>query len=98
MGILIRIVFVIFIANGVDCLGSVCDNCCDCCDCFNCFNKKKAKSLVNEDWYDHKEGLVLKIFKKEKTAIYNCSFNDIRYLIFDHNKKTSWLLCHHHIF
>ena len=65
MGILIRIVFVIFIANGVDCLGSVCDNCCDCCDCFNCFNKKKAKSLVNEDWYDHKEGLVLKIFKKE---------------------------------
>ena len=27
---LIRIVFVIFIANGIDCLGSVCDNCCEC--------------------------------------------------------------------
>ena len=32
MRMLIRIVFVIFIANGIDCLGS--DNCCDnCCDC-----------------------------------------------------------------
>ena len=30
MRILIRIVFVIFIANGIDCLGEVCDNCCDC--------------------------------------------------------------------
>ena len=27
---LIRIVFVIFIANRIDCLGGVCDNCCDC--------------------------------------------------------------------
>ena len=30
MRTLIRIVFVIFIANGIDCLGEVCDNCCDC--------------------------------------------------------------------
>ena len=30
MRILIRIVFIIFIANGIDCLGSVCDNCCEC--------------------------------------------------------------------
>ena len=30
MRMLIRIVFVIFIANRIDCLGSVCDNCCDC--------------------------------------------------------------------
>ena len=30
MKTLIRIVFVIFIANGIDCLGEVCDNCCDC--------------------------------------------------------------------
>ena len=29
MRTLIRIVFVIFIANGIDCLGGVCDNCCD---------------------------------------------------------------------
>ena len=30
MRTLIRMVFVIFIANGIDCLGGVCDNCCDC--------------------------------------------------------------------
>ena len=36
MRILIRIVFVIFIANGIDCLGRICD---DCCDCFK--NKKE---------------------------------------------------------
>ena len=35
MRMLIRIVFVIFIAKGIDCLGGVCDNCCDnYCDCF----------------------------------------------------------------
>ena len=66
MKTLIRIVFVIFIANGIDCLGGVCDNC---CDCFNCFKDKDenekieeyeeikedenntAKSLVNKGWY-----------------------------------------------
>ena len=54
MRMLIRIVFVIFIANGIDCLGGVCDDCCDCCDCFKkkkCFKKKIAKSLVNKNWY-----------------------------------------------
>ena len=30
MKTLIRIVFVFFIANRIDCLGGVCDNCCDC--------------------------------------------------------------------
>ena len=30
MRILIKIVFVIFIAKGFDCIGRVCDNCCDC--------------------------------------------------------------------
>ena len=30
MRTLIRIVFIIFIVNGIDCLGGVCDNCCDC--------------------------------------------------------------------
>ena len=73
MRILIRIVFVIFIANGIDCLGRVCDNCCD------CFKEEKnkyeeikedknntAESLVNTDWYEYKkDNLVLKIFKKE---------------------------------
>ena len=62
-----RIVFVIFIANGIDCLGGVCDNC---CECLKEDEKKEdenitAESLVNKGWHDHKEGLVLKIFKKE---------------------------------
>ena len=67
MKMLIRIVFVIFIANRIDCLGGVCDNWC------NCFKEgikedenNTAKSLVNTGWYNaKKENLVLKIFKKE---------------------------------
>ena len=62
MRTLIRIVFVIFIANEIDCLGRVCDDCCD------CFKEKDenitADSLVNNIWYKHKKGLVLKIFEK----------------------------------
>ena len=37
MRTLIKIVFVIFIAKGIDCLGCVCD---DFCGCFNCFKEK----------------------------------------------------------
>ena len=41
---LIRIVFVIYIANGIDCLGRACDNCCD------CFKEKKNKNEeINEN-------------------------------------------------
>ena len=72
MKTLIRIIFVIFIANRIDCLGSVCDNCCD------CFKNKKEEdeikgkknntgiSLVNHNWYQSKKNLVLRIFEKEK--------------------------------
>ena len=71
MEMLIRIVFVIFIANRIDCLGVVCDNWC------NCFKEgikgdenNTAKSLVNTGWYNaKKENLVLKIFKKEDDKI-----------------------------
>ena len=72
MRILIRIVFIIFIVNGIDCLGRVCD---DCCDCFKEeieeYEEIKeegnitAESLVNNDWIKAKENLVLKIFKKK---------------------------------
>ena len=71
MRILIRIVFVIFIAKGIDCLGGVRDNCCDCCcDCckineykgINEYEEIKnenenitAESLVNKDWYNAKK-------------------------------------------
>ena len=79
MRILIKIVFVIFIANRIDCLGS--DSCCNCCDCFNCFKKKKAESLVNDVWYRAKENKpVLKIFKK-KNGIFTSEDNGDKILI-----------------
>ena len=43
MRMLIRIVFVIFIAKGIDCLGGVCDNCCD------CFKEKKEEEKKGEN-------------------------------------------------
>ena len=45
MRMLIRIVFVIFIANGIDCLGGICDNC---CDCLNCFKDKDENEKIEE--------------------------------------------------
>ena len=76
MKTLIRIFFVVFIVNGIDCLGRVCDNCCD------CFKDKKieetrefeeikehlditAESLVSEEWLEKKQNVVLKIFKEK---------------------------------
>ena len=78
MRILIRIVFIIFIANGIDCLGD--NNCC------NCFKEKDeetkeyeeiegegnitAESLINKDWIKTKENNpVLKIFKKKDNGL-----------------------------
>ena len=40
MKILIRIVLVIFITNGIDCRGSICDDCCDCLK-----NKKEGEII-----------------------------------------------------
>ena len=45
MRILIKIVFVIFITNGIDYLGRVCD---DCCDCFKEEEKNKEKKEDKE--------------------------------------------------
>ena len=72
MRILIRIVFVIFIANGIDCLGS--DICCIHTKYENISKEGNiikdeniiAESLVNKDWFNaKKDNPVLKIFKKE---------------------------------
>ena len=70
MKTLIRIVFVIFIANGIDCLGGVCDDCCDCLKIkeyeeINEEGNTAPKSLVNANWCNAKKDLVLKIFKKK---------------------------------
>jgi len=83
MRMLIRIVFVIFIANGIDCLGGVCDNCCDCL-------KKKDENeeikeyknntgifLVNLNWYQSKKkDLVLRFFEKEKDNVFTSTGNE----------------------
>ena len=81
MKTLIRIVFVIFITNGIDCLGGVCDDCCDCFNCFNCFKEKKAESLVNDNWFKAKEenkenNLVLKIFGKNNNDVFISKCNE----------------------
>ena len=72
MRILIRIVFVIFIVNGIDCLGS---NICCIPHKYENISKEGniikdenniAESLVNKDWFNaKKDNPVLKIFKKE---------------------------------
>jgi len=82
MKTLIRIVFVIFIANEIDCLGGVCD---DCCDCFKEEieeyeeikedENNTAKSLVNKGWYESKKNLVLKIFKKKADIAFSSKDN-----------------------
>ena len=62
MRMLIRIVFVIFIAKGIDCFGSVCDDFCGWYDRFKDKdeNKKIAISLVDKYWYNaKKENFVL---------------------------------------
>ena len=90
MRILIRIVFVIFIENGIDCLGS--DNCCDnCCDCFKEKDEYEEiseegnivpKSLINDDWYNFSQNdLVLKIFKKKEDKAFQSKKNGDKILI-----------------
>ena len=69
MKTLIRIVFIIFIANVIDSLGGVCD---DCCDCFKDKDENEgiAISLVDDDWYKSKKNnLVLKIFEENNGII-----------------------------
>ena len=81
MRILIRIVFVIFIANRIDCLGGVCDNWC------NCFKEgikedenNTAESLVNKDWYNAKKNKpVLKMFIKEENGVFKDNKNKVSF-------------------
>ena len=66
MRMLIRIVFVIFIANEIDCFGSY--NCCNFPKDENIIKDENItpESLVNNNWYESKKNnLVLMIFKKE---------------------------------
>ena len=85
----IRIVFVIFIANRIDCLGGVCD---DCCDCFKDKDENiTAESLlVNNDWYKYKKGNkpVLKIFGEKNNNVFTYTENQEEILLkLDENNK-----------
>ena len=104
MKTLIRIVFVIFIANRIDCLGGVCD---DCCDCFKIkeyeeikeYKNITAESLVSDDWFKAKENNkennpVLKIFKKKDDNVFPSTGNGGKIsikLVWKDNSKIEYL-------
>ena len=101
MKMLIRMVFAIFIAKGINSLGSVCDDSCGCCDCL----KKKeyeeiegdennpAKELVNKDWFKAKKNKpVLKIFIKEENGVFKDNENKVSFkLEGNNNPKIAYL-------
>ena len=74
--ILIRIVFVIFIANGIDCLGS--NNCCIFPQYENIIKDENitAESLVNAVWYNDKGNIILKIFEKKDNNVFTSKGNE----------------------
>ena len=76
MRILIRMVFVIFIANGIDCLGS--NNYCSFLEYENIIKDEDitTESLVNSVWYGHKENLVVKIFEKDNDNVFTSTENE----------------------
>ena len=101
MRILIRMVFAIFIAKGIDCLGGVCD---DFCGCRDCLKKKEyeeiegdennpAKELVNKDWFKAKKNKpVLKIFIKEENGVFKDNKNKVSFkLEGNNNPKIAYL-------
>ena len=82
MKTLIRIVFIIFIAKGIDCLGS--NNYCS----FPEYENITAESLVNDDWYNAKEDLILKIFEKNNNDVFTSKGNEDKILFkLDENVK-----------
>ena len=91
MRILIKIVFAIFIANGIDCLGEVCDNCCDCLKVkeyeeIEGDENDPAKELVNKDWYNAKKNKpVLKMFIKEENGVFKDNKNKVSFKLEGNN-------------
>ena len=75
MRILIRMVFAIFIAKGINSLGS--NNYCSFLEYENIIKDEDitAESLVNIFWYSAKKNLVLKIFEKKDNGIFTSEGN-----------------------
>ena len=88
MRILIRMVFAIFIAKGIDCIGS--NNYCSFSEYENIIKDEDiiAESLVNYDWYNAKEDLILKIFEKNNNDVFTSKGNEDKILFkLDENVK-----------
>ena len=88
MRILIRMVFAIFIAKGIDCLGS--NNYCSFYEYENIIKDEDniIESLVNSVWYGHKENLVVKIFEKDNDNVFTSTENEDKISIkLDENVK-----------
>ena len=75
MRILIRMVFAVFIAKGINSLGS--NNYCSFLEYENIIKDEDitAESLVNIFWYSAKKNLVLKIFEKKDNGIFTSEGN-----------------------
>ena len=96
MRMLIRIIFIIFIAKGINSLGSVYDDFCGCCDCIkkNGYEEiegdenNPAKELVNKDWFKAKKNKpVLKLFIKEENGVFKDNENKVSFKL-DENDNT----------
>ena len=101
MRMLIRIIFIIFIAKGINSLGSVYDDFCGCCDCIkkNGYEEiegdenNPAKELVNKDWFKAKKNKpVLKLFIKEENGVFKDNENKVSFkLEGNNNPKIAYL-------
>ena len=76
MRMLIRIVFVIFIAKGIDCLGGVCDDFCGCLK-----EKEEKKKKEKEDNENNKEN------NKENDEDKKDSCRKIKNVILRHRRR-----------
>ena len=88
MRMLIRIVFVIFIAKGIDCLGGVCD---DCCDCFK-EKKEEEKKGENNDENNDKEIKEYEEIKEDENNTAKSLVNDNWYKAKEENKENNLVL------
>ena len=93
MRILIRMVFAIFIAKGIDCLGS--NNYCSFYEYENIIKDEDniIESLVDSVWYGHKENLVVKIFEKDNDNIFTSKDNKYKISIESDEEGNHKIVC-----
>ena len=82
MRILIKIVFIIFITKGIDCLGKVCDNC---CDCFK--NKEENEKIKKEEKKEENKDEEIKEYEEIKDEGNNIAKSLVNWFWFDDKEK-----------